>query len=407
MAAPALGVCRQALRLSHRTQWLSYRQWQTTSQPAQAVRSLSSTTSRREEKGSKGASNAKSTDAQATESEAKSDADNTPYFNEEFYTSLYSNAKDSYLQAAPWERRELEELHSAMYEELGPESDKGRDMEALVERERRDLKEELGPEFYMKPERPQRPPEDFSTMEDPDLDIAPDEEFKDDDLSSLAHAQLDVHREMREYSRLAAWEMPLLSKLVQPFRKPKASTPLKWRYTTYLGTPHPAAHKVVLTFSPDHLGLNPWQQSKLIKLAGPRYDPHKREVKMSSESFPSQAQNKRHLGEQFASLLSEAKNADDKMEDIPFDFRHARKPPVHTFPREWALTEDRRLALEKSRREAREREERNRARPGGLLSGERAIDAARQALLEDEILPGVRAPLPAAAAGEARVPVRR
>jgi small subunit ribosomal protein S35 len=39
----------------------------------------------------------------------------------------------------------------------------------------------------------------------------PDDEFKEDDISSLAHAELEQHREMREYARLAAWEMPLLS----------------------------------------------------------------------------------------------------------------------------------------------------------------------------------------------------
>ena len=38
-----------------------------------------------------------------------------------------------------------------------------------------------------------------------------DDEFKEDDISSPAHAQLEQHREMRQYARLAAWEMPLLS----------------------------------------------------------------------------------------------------------------------------------------------------------------------------------------------------
>ena len=37
-----------------------------------------------------------------------------------------------------------------------------------------------------------------------------DEEFEDDDISSLGHGELEQHREMREYARIAAWEMPLL-----------------------------------------------------------------------------------------------------------------------------------------------------------------------------------------------------
>ena len=43
-----------------------------------------------------------------------------------------------------------------------------------------------------------------------------DEEFKGDDISSLAHGELEQHREMREYARIAAWEMPLLSSMPPP-----------------------------------------------------------------------------------------------------------------------------------------------------------------------------------------------
>ena len=38
-----------------------------------------------------------------------------------------------------------------------------------------------------------------------------DEVFKGDDISSLAHGELEQHREIREMARIAAWEMPLLS----------------------------------------------------------------------------------------------------------------------------------------------------------------------------------------------------
>ena len=46
--------------------------------------------------------------------------------------------------------------------------------------------------------------------EEPEL-TGEDEEFEGDDLNELGHAELDRHREMRHYARLAAWEMPLLS----------------------------------------------------------------------------------------------------------------------------------------------------------------------------------------------------
>ena len=44
-----------------------------------------------------------------------------------------------------------------------------------------------------------------------DQDIGPDEEFEGDDITSLGHGELEQHREMRHYARIAAWEMPLLS----------------------------------------------------------------------------------------------------------------------------------------------------------------------------------------------------
>lgn len=38
-----------------------------------------------------------------------------------------------------------------------------------------------------------------------------DPEFEEDDITSMAHGQLEQHREFRHYARLAAWEMPLLT----------------------------------------------------------------------------------------------------------------------------------------------------------------------------------------------------
>jgi small subunit ribosomal protein S35 len=56
------------------------------------------------------------------------------------------------------------------------------------------------------------------------LNMGDPEPFEDDDfeleadtyeeMSSLAHGELEHHREMRHYARLAAWEMPLLSSML-------------------------------------------------------------------------------------------------------------------------------------------------------------------------------------------------
>lgn len=53
--------------------------------------------------------------------------------------------------------------------------------------------------------------DEFAMVEDGD------EEHDDSDITSVAHSELDVHREIREYTRVVAWDMPLLqSKLPIP-----------------------------------------------------------------------------------------------------------------------------------------------------------------------------------------------
>ncbi|PNS19177.1 hypothetical protein CAC42_1913 [Sphaceloma murrayae] len=257
----------------------------------------------------------------------------------------------------------MEMYHDAVNHTLGPESKRGREMEALVESYISETKAEMGPDFSEKAGRLPRVPEDFSTMADPDPEIAPDEEFKDDDITSHAHGELDQHREMREFMRLASWEMPLLSNLAVPFEAPQATTPLRWRYTTYFGTPHPAANKVVLTFTPSSLpDLTPPQVANLIKLAGSRFNPHTNTVKMSCESYPSQAQNKRYLGDILAKLIKEAKQG-EQLDDIPYDFRHAREKKNLRFPKEWRITRERRSELDQKR-----------GKPGQLATGESTGD---------------------------------
>jgi small subunit ribosomal protein S35 len=49
--------------------------------------------------------------------------------------------------------------------------------------------------------------DEFSNAEDGD------DTFNDDEITSMAHAELELHREVREYSRIAAWDMPLLSSM--------------------------------------------------------------------------------------------------------------------------------------------------------------------------------------------------
>lgn len=218
------------------------------------------------------------------------------------------------------------------------------------------------------------------------------------EISSTAHAELEQHRELREMVRLAAWEMPLLAQLSRPFEPPsKTELPLRWRYTTYFGEPHPASRKVVVKFRVAHLDLDQAATLKLKKLAGPRYDPEKDIVRMSCESFETQAQNKRFLGQTIDTLIKEAKDTKgDSFEDIPLDLRHHKPKKRLVFPEEWMLTPARREALE-AKRKALLLEEGKRVEQDRVVSGLAAIENARQLKLkqvEEPVMAEARQGLP-------------
>jgi small subunit ribosomal protein S35 len=58
----------------------------------------------------------------------------------------------------------------------------------------------------------------FMNMGEAPADSEEDPDFEEDDIPSIAHGQLEQHREYREYARLAAWEMPLLSSMFSYLR---------------------------------------------------------------------------------------------------------------------------------------------------------------------------------------------
>lgn len=46
--------------------------------------------------------------------------------------------------------------------------------------------------------------------------MGPDEDYYGDDITSHGHGELQSHRYLREYARLIAWELPLLSRTSSP-----------------------------------------------------------------------------------------------------------------------------------------------------------------------------------------------
>lgn len=200
-----------------------------------------------------------------------------------------------------------------------------------------------------------------------------DEVFNEDDITEVAHSKLDELREGRHYARIAAWEMPLLSKLAKPFVPPTAQQPLRFRYTTYMGEYHPAEKKVVVEFAPKDLGLTPVQTEKLKKLVGTRYNPSKDSIKMSCESFGQPAQNKRYLSDLVDKLIAEAKDPKDTFEDVPLDTRHHTVKTKPKYPKEWYLTKERKLELAAQRARALELDS-AKAAEGKLVDGVKSIE---------------------------------
>ncbi|KAL5606104.1 hypothetical protein BROUX41_006127 [Berkeleyomyces rouxiae] len=209
----------------------------------------------------------------------------------------------------------------------------------------------LGEHIVENPVRSQEPkPTPRSYWFDPDdpetlTHTIEGDKFEENDISPLAHAKLQELREEREYMRVMAWEMPLLAKFAKKFTPPSATQVLRFRYTNYMGEEHPAQSKVVVEFSTADLGLTPVQQRKLAKLAGPRYNPQTHLIKMSCESYPHQAQNKRFLSDQVDRLIAEAKDPKDTFEDVPLDTRHHKYVSNPKWPKEWTLTKRRRAQL--------------------------------------------------------------
>ncbi|KAI8935562.1 hypothetical protein NX059_008131 [Plenodomus lindquistii] len=216
-----------------------------------------------------------------------------------------------------------------------------------------------------------------------DESMGVDEDYFGDDVTSHGHGELQIQRDIREYARLIAWELPLLSHLARPFTPPTETTPFRFRYTSYLGESHPATNKVVVEFSPPDLSLHPSptlsltppQIAKLIKLAGPRYNPTTQVIKLSCEAYDTQAQNKRFLGETINSLIKEAKDEKDMFDDVPFDFRHAKVKKRTEFPEAWVMTQERKKYLEGKRREGDRREDRRRGN-GEVVDGRRIVETS-------------------------------
>ncbi|KAL8763039.1 MAG: hypothetical protein Q9184_001066 [Pyrenodesmia sp. 2 TL-2023] len=289
---------------------------------------------------------------------------------------LDPQARQQYDLLSPEERAQYQKEEQAAYEHLNSPAVES-EMQGLVNQAVYDISKET-PRDREPPERIR--PGLMAMGEVDEQGSGEDDEFDGDDITSIAHGELEQHREIRDYARISAWEMPMLSKLAKPFVLPSAEKPLRFRYTTYMGETHAAANKVVLEFCTRDLPeLTEAQRIKLVKLVGVRYNPEKDLVKMSCEMFETQAQNKRYLGDLVDTLMAEAKDPTDMFEDVPLDFRHHKPKPKFEFPEKWKLTKQRKEQLAANWRQ-RALKDQEREEAGQLIDGPKVIEQVLEAM---------------------------
>lgn len=117
-----------------------------------------------------------------------------------------------YDRLAPEEREQFDAENRRIVEEFN-DPQKRKQIFADLDKQAADI-EKMTP-MRFEDMRRRRPTDFWSDAEDDefaDVEDA-DDSFGNDDITSMAHAELEVHREVREYARIAAWDMPLLSSM--------------------------------------------------------------------------------------------------------------------------------------------------------------------------------------------------
>lgn len=160
-------------------------------------------------------------------------------------------------------------------------------------------------------------------------------------------AQDIVHdfRDLMEFNRKAAFELPQLSKFRKNYNPESINNkPIKIKFTKFLGESHPGERKVVMEFYLKDLNLSKSQQHKFKLLSGSRYDFKTDIFKISCDKFNNQSQNLTYLNSILNNLITESAKNPENLLDLPLDKRHtvskyAKKQrklkQFIPFPKEW------------------------------------------------------------------------
>lgn len=171
------------------------------------------------------------------------------------------------------------------------------------------------------------------------------EGYKFDEYPTAAQDIVRDFRDVMEFNRKAAFELPQLVKFRQEYTPVNFSEkPVVYKYTRFIGESHPAERKVTVQLKVSDLGLTEVEAHKFKLLAGSRYNYIDDVLLMSSDKFIEPAQNSSFLAEILEDLVEESKTNPQEFANVPLDKRHIeakllkskrKNKKIIPFPKEW------------------------------------------------------------------------
>ena len=123
--------------------------------------------------------------------------------------SLSPEERNTYDHLSPEEKLQYEEEGRKFHEHMNSPATVS-SLTAAASTAAYEVSQEIYPEDFR---LPRIKPGYMAEGEEDEQGTGEDDDFQGDDITATAHGELEQHREMREYARIAAWEMPLLSSM--------------------------------------------------------------------------------------------------------------------------------------------------------------------------------------------------
>lgn len=125
------------------------------------------------------------------------------------YDELRGEDRRHYDLLSPEEKTEYQDAEKAIWDHMNSPAVEAR-MQSVINQAASEINREMPRDREIPPKIK---PGLFAMGEKDPQDTGEDGDFEGNDITSTAHGELEQHREIREYARIAAWEMPMLSSM--------------------------------------------------------------------------------------------------------------------------------------------------------------------------------------------------